>query len=77
MVHTSEVREINLPMINTTKASDKQPHPKLPMIKNTKINDKHTVAGIHDGDKDALKSSHGTVQIRKTIYSAAAIDPTF
>jgi len=38
---------------------------------------KFQVAGLHDDVKQDIKCSHGTVQIRKTIYSAAALDATF
>jgi len=38
---------------------------------------KFKVAGLHDDDKADMRSSHRTVQIRKTIYSAAALDSTF
>merc|ERR1719233_1283982 len=43
-----------------------------------KENFKFGVAGLHDNNAQAdLRSNHGTVQIRKTIYSAAALDSTF
>jgi len=38
---------------------------------------KFKVAGLHDDEQADIRSSHGTVQIRKTIYSAAALDSTF
>jgi len=42
-----------------------------------KENLKFKVAGLHDDKMDDIRNSHGTVQIRKTIYSAAALDTTF
>jgi len=34
------------------------------------------VVGLHDDLKSHIRAGHNTVQIRKTIYSAAALDPT-
>jgi len=34
------------------------------------------VVGLHDDAKSQIRAGHNTVQIRKTIYSAAALDPT-
>merc|ERR550534_380331 len=42
-----------------------------------KENLKFKVAGLHDDVRADIRSSHATVQIRKTIYSAAALDTTF
>jgi len=42
-----------------------------------KENLKFGVAGLHDDAQAEIRNNHGTVQIRKTIYSAAALDSTF
>jgi len=42
-----------------------------------KDNLKFKVAGLHDDAQAEIRNNHGTVQIRKTIYSAAALDSTF
>jgi len=34
------------------------------------------VVGLHDDTKSQIRAGPKTVQIRKTIYSAAALDPT-
>jgi len=43
----------------------------------TIINEKFMVGGLHDVAKAVIRNSHDTVQIRKTIYSAAALDSEF
>jgi len=42
-----------------------------------KENLKFGVAGLHDDAQAQIRNNHNTVQIRKTIYSAAALDSTF
>jgi len=61
---TGNVITTELPVMNLVTAPAKQ-------------NLKFGVAGLHDDEMNAIKSSHRTVQIRKTIYSAAALDATF
>jgi len=65
-VELGNVNEITteLPVMNLATAAAKQ-------------NLKFGVAGLEDDGKNAIRSSHRTVQIRKTIYSAAALDATF
>jgi len=43
----------------------------------TSYNFKLMVGGLHDDAKAIIKNSHDTVQIRKTIYSAAALESEF
>jgi len=61
---TTNAITTELPVMNLVAAPEKK-------------NFKFKVAGLHDDEQADIRSSHRTVQIRKTIYSAAALDPTF